>query len=72
MGIEAIEEYMGSYEPGAWKMMADPFGPALVQTDQTVGIDSELLATLEAAAATRGYDAATLLDVVLREALDVD
>ena len=70
VGIPAIEEFMGTYEPGAYKKMADPFAPQLVKTDSTVGIDSELLETLQAEATPRGYDAATMLDIIVREALD--
>ena len=40
--------------------------------DATVGIDSALLESLEAEGRARGLDAATLLDMVLRESLGID
>ena len=37
-----------------------------------MGIDSELLVSLEAEGRARGLDAATLLDMVVRESLGID
>mmetsp|Transcript_31877 Transcript_31877/g.52662 ORF Transcript_31877/g.52662 Transcript_31877/m.52662 type:complete len:96 (-) Transcript_31877:139-426(-) len=65
-----IEEFMATYESGSFATMRDPFGPELVTTDATVGISSELLATVQAEATARGYDEATLIDLILREALE--
>jgi len=72
VGIPAIEEYIAQYEPGSYKTMADPFGPPALTTDATVGVTSGLLAKLEEEAIARGYDVATLADIVLREAFDID
>ena len=72
VGIPAIEEYMASYEAGSYKTMPDPFAPGLVTTDSTVGIDSQLLAKLAEEGMARGYDAATLLDLLVRDAFDID
>jgi sulfite reductase (ferredoxin) len=72
VGIPAIEDYMKSYQPGAWREEADPFAPPSVKPDATVGISSELLAKVEEQARARGYDVNTLLDTVLREAFDID
>jgi sulfite reductase (ferredoxin) len=71
VGIPAIEDYMANYTPGSHKEMVDPFAPELVTTDARVGIQSQLLATLEEEAIARGYDAATLLDLVVRDAFNV-
>ena len=38
----------------------------------SVGIDAALLKTVEAEASKRGLDAATLLDSIVREALDAE
>lgn len=72
VGIPAIEEYMSSYQLGAHKEMPDPFGPELVATDASVGIDAGLLAVLDEQATARGCDPATLLDTLLRDAFDLD
>ena len=52
--------------------MPDPFAPPGVTTDATVGIDSALLAKLTEEGVARGYDAATLLDLLVRDAFDID
>lgn len=72
VGIPTIEEYMKDYTLGSYKEMKDPFGPPLITTDASVGIISERLAKLEEEAAARGYDAATLLEIVLSDAFDSD
>ena len=72
VGIPAIEAYMETYELGSYKTMVDPFAQPLITTDSSVGIDSELLKQLEVEATARGYDAATLLDLMVRDALDID
>jgi len=63
---------MEAYTPGSYKETPDPFAPALLETDSSVGIQSALLANLQEEATSRGVDAATLLDAFLREALDLD
>jgi sulfite reductase (ferredoxin) len=70
VGIPAIEEYMKDYVPGSHASMTDPHAPP--QWTWKVGIKADLLTTLQEAAATRGLDAETLLDTVVREALDED
>ena len=72
VGIPAIEEYMGAYEAGSYKEMKDPFAIDAIETDAQVGINSGLLAKLEAEATARGYDAATLLDILVQDAFDMD
>ena len=72
VGIPAIEEYMDKYEAGSYKEMVDPFAAPKITTDATVGIDSGLLAKLEEEATARGYDTATLLDLLVRDAFDVE
>ena len=62
---------MEGYKPGDHATMADPFAPALLPTpDASVGIDSGLLAQVDAAAKARGLDANTLLDMIVREAIE--
>ena len=62
---------MDSYSPGDWTKMPDPYAPALLPTpDASAPLDSGLLKTVEAEAAKRGLDAATLLDAIVREALE--
>jgi len=71
VGWPAVKAFMDTYTPGAHATMADPFAPALLPAaDASVGIDSGLLATVEAAAAERGLNAATLLDTIVRDALE--
>ena len=73
LGNEKIEAFMETYKPGDYLTMVDPFAPALLPArDATVGIDSALLLSLEAEGRARGLDAATLLDMVLRESLGID
>ena len=73
VGWDAIKSFMDGYKMGDHATMTDPFGPALLPTpDGSVGIDSALLATLEGAAKARGLDANTLLDMIVREAIDDD
>ena len=73
IGIETIEEFMDSYTPGSYKEMVDPFAPRLLpERDGSVGIDSQLLATVEYEARARGYDSSTLVDIILREALGLE
>jgi sulfite reductase (ferredoxin) len=72
VGIPAVEKYMETYKPGAWSTLPDPFAKKLVTTDRTVGIDGSLLAQIEKEAQARGYDASTLLDIIAREALDLE
>lgn len=62
---------MDSYSPGDHASMADAFAPArLPPPSGSIGIDSALLAKVEAEAAARGLDAATLLDTIVREAIE--
>ena len=71
VGWPAIKDFMEGYSPGDHAKMADPFAPALLRTPSgSVGIDSQLLSMVEAEAASRGLDAPTLLDMIVREALD--
>jgi len=72
VGVPAIEEYIAKYELGSWRAMGDPFGPEAVATDATVGITSDVLAKVEEEASKRGYDAPTLIDALLREALAIE
>jgi len=72
VGIPAVEAFIADYKPGTYKEMADPFAPQLTTTDATVGISSALLARVESEATSRGYDAATLVDLLVREAFDMD
>ena len=70
-GWPAIQAYMESYKPGDHVNVVDPYAPPLLPApDASVGIDSTLLATLESEATARGLDATTLLDCIVREALD--
>jgi sulfite reductase (ferredoxin) len=70
-GWDAIKAFMEGYSPGDYKTMADPFAPMLLPTpDASVGIDSSLLSIVEAEAAKRDLDAPTLLDMILREAIE--
>ena len=70
VGVPAVEEFMAGYELGSWTSLPDPFAPPKVTTDADVGIESKLLAKLGEEASARGYDAATLLDMIVREALE--
>ena len=73
LGNEKIEAFMETYKPGDYLTMVDPFAPALLPArDATVGIDSALLLSLEAEGRARGLDAATLLDSIVREALEAE
>ena len=71
VGIPAVEAFMESYEPDSWRTMPAPFAPpSVAEADATVGIASELLSKVEAEAAARDMDVATLLDTIVREALE--
>ena len=71
VGWAAVKAFMDSYKPGDWKKLPDPFTPALLPTpSDSVGINADLLAKVQAAAASRGLDAPTLLDMIVREALE--
>jgi len=71
VGWPAIKDFMDSYSPGDFAKLPDPFAPALLPTpDASVGINSDLLSKVESEAAARGLDAATLLDTIVRDALD--
>jgi sulfite reductase (ferredoxin) len=72
VGIPAVEKYMETYKPGAWKDLPNPYAKTLVTTDSSVAIDSSLLKQIEKEAQARGYDASTLLDMLAREALDIE
>jgi sulfite reductase (ferredoxin) len=72
VGIPAIEEFMAGYEPGSWEAMPDQFAPPLLQPSATVGIDEAVLARVKEEAQARGYDAATLVDSIIREALNIE
>ena len=70
VGIPTVEAFMESYSPGDFASMADPFAPSLVSVDASAPIDSALLSSVQAEASKRGLDAATLLDMIVREALE--
>ena len=71
VGWPAVKDFMDAYKPGDWTTMPDPFGPTLLPTpDASIGIESAKLAQVEAAAKARGLDAATLLDMIVTEALE--
>jgi sulfite reductase (ferredoxin) len=72
VGNPAIEEYIKDYVPGSHASMPDPFNVPEVVADASVGITADLLATLQSAAGTRGLSAETLLDTLVREALEDD
>ena len=62
---------MDGYELGSHVTLADPFAPPLLPVpDAAVGIDAGLLAQIDGAAKARGLDANTLLDMIVREALE--
>jgi len=70
-GWPAIKDFMESYKPGDWATMPDPYAPPLLPTpDASASIDSALLAKIESEASARGLDAPTLLDMIVREALE--
>lgn len=67
----AIQAYMETYKPGDYVNIADPYAsPLLAPPSGSVGIETSLLSTLEEAATARGLDAVTLLDTIVREALE--
>jgi len=69
--IPAVEKYMESYVLGTGAAMASPFAPpAPPAPDGAVGIDSALLATVAEEAAARGLSPTTLLDMIVRDALE--
>jgi len=69
--IPAIEKYMESYVPGSGAAMPSPFAPpAPPAPDGSVGIDSALLAKVADEAAARGLSPTTLLDMIVRDALE--
>eukprot|EP00965_Chrysotila_dentata_P011623 380476-Pleurochrysis_carterae.AAC.1 len=71
VGVDKVEEFMQSYEPGSWKTMPSPFAPTpLPAPDANVGISSELLEKLTTEATARDMDPASLLDMIVREALE--
>jgi sulfite reductase (ferredoxin) len=71
VGWDAIKGFMETYQPGDHKTIVDPFAPPLLPApSSSVGIDAALKSTLEQAAAARGLDANTLLDAIVREALE--
>jgi len=72
VGVPVVEEFMAAYEPGAWKGMAPAFPPppAVETPTATVGVASDLLVKIEEEASARGLDAPSLLDMIVREALE--
>jgi len=71
VGWPAIASFMDTYQPGDHKKIADPFAaPLLPAPDASVGLSSELLEMLESQASARGLDAHTLIDAIVREALE--
>merc|ERR1712087_62114 len=71
VGIPVVEEFMEKYEPGSFKTMPSPFAPApMPAADATVGISAEMLAKLQVEASARDMDAASLLNMIVSEALE--
>merc|ERR1719231_1411879 len=71
VGWPAISSFMDTYQPGDFAKLPDPFGPKLLPASSgSVGIHTDLLSKVEAAASMRGLDAVTLLDTIVREALE--
>ena len=71
VGWPAIKAFMDGYAPGDWKGLPDPYAPAVMPAPSgSVGIDPALLSELEGEAAKRGLDAPTLLDMIVKEALE--
>jgi len=71
VGWPAIQAYMDGYQPGDHSSVIDPYAaPLLPAPSGSVGIDASLLGTLESEASARGLDAATMLDSIVREALE--
>jgi sulfite reductase (ferredoxin) len=71
IGWPKIKAFMESYKAGDHATMADPFGPKLLAPPSgSVAIEPELLSMLEAEAAKRGLDGVTLLDTIVKEALE--
>ena len=71
VGWPAISSFMDSYSEGDFAKLPDPFAPTLLPPPSaSVGIDAGLLAKVEEAASMRGLDANTLLDSIVREALE--
>jgi len=71
VGWPAIKEFMDGYAMGSHATMADPFAaPLLPAADASIGIDSALLEKVSSEAAARGLDAPTLLDMIVRDAIE--
>jgi len=71
VGVDTVEAFMASYTMGDYKTMAPAYPPVSVATPgATVGVSSDLLVQLEAEAAARGMTPATLLDMIVREAIE--
>ena len=71
VGWPAIKEFMDSYSPGDHAKMPDPYAaPLLPAPSGSVGIDTDLLSMVTTEAGARGLDATTLLDMIVREALE--
>ena len=62
---------MGTYAAGDFAALPSPFAPAPVAApDATVGIDAALLALLAEEAGARDLAPSTLLDMIVREAVE--
>jgi len=71
VGWPAIQAYMEAYKPGDHAAVVDPYAPPLLPTPSgSVPIEKALLATLASEASARGLDAHTMLDAIVREALE--
>jgi len=71
VGVTVVEDFMKNYEIGSWRTMAPAFAPELLPSpDSSVGIDGGLLAKVTEEAAARGLDAATLVNLIISEAIE--
>lgn len=71
VGWPAIKDFMDGYKPGDWKTLPNPYAPALLPApDSSARIDATLLGKLSSIASARGLDEATLLDTIVREAIE--
>jgi sulfite reductase (ferredoxin) len=71
VSIATVEEFMETYELGSFKTMPSPFAPAALPTpDSSIGISAQVLAKLQEEASARDMDAASLLEMIVSEALE--
>ncbi len=71
VGWPAIKEFIEGYSPGGYASLPDPYAlPRLDAPDASAPLSSALLEQLTAEAGKRGLDVHTLLDTIVREALE--